>query len=488
MLRWDILDVDHHFIYRYIVWAADSQFELHGADKHLIDALVLPVELCLLVVDAVEYELEVGNVGEVRVEVREEADVEDVRAAGHTLLEDGLDLLEQAVLLDFLVVEEVLEQLLVVPLQKLTQRQPDTTLLLLKAVVLVQVFVKHDLVLEVGREENVLLLQLAHNLFAEERVAPGVLEQLGDEEVEDLVRIVEVLCFKYLLPGFAGHSVARQPVPLEPHRFHELAQHSLIMQVLHVFRVQRVLPLIGLDFAPNASIKTLLALLFVEVGTHVGQHFWEFVQQGDEVILQGDDELLKELGVDEPVDELEGFESHADGACVVAQLGVQPVEFPQQEGLDVQIFVQVVLLHVDFELPALSGVALLRVEEGGAAAVGQDFLEQFEFLEQEVRADEILEILFGAGGALDLLLVDLMAAFLDFQDFPQVHRLLLQLLLDLALDGPVVPGRQNVLVVQVRAPARPVPNLEVDFLLAQAHFQSHVVFLLYQLGIDLPEA
>ena len=73
------------------------------------------MELSLLVVQTVQDVLQVRYLRYVRVKVGKQTDIEQMSAIGIALLVNWLYFLQNTVLLDFLVIEKVLEKQLVVP-------------------------------------------------------------------------------------------------------------------------------------------------------------------------------------------------------------------------------------------------------------------------------------------------------------------------------------------------------------------------------------
>lgn len=134
-IQGDILDVYHDLVHRDAGRAAQAQFELHGTDQDLVDAEIGLMEFALLVVDAIQDEFKVGYFRQWRVEIGEEADVEQVAAIGIGLLVDRLDFFQQAVLLHFLMVEEVPKQVLIIQLQEGSEAHSSRVVGLLPRVV-----------------------------------------------------------------------------------------------------------------------------------------------------------------------------------------------------------------------------------------------------------------------------------------------------------------------------------------------------------------
>ena len=75
-----VFDVDEYLVDGDVVFAAETQFHLHGFDQHGVHGLVGFVELFLFVVDAVEEVLQVGYFGDGGAEVVAEAVVEALAA------------------------------------------------------------------------------------------------------------------------------------------------------------------------------------------------------------------------------------------------------------------------------------------------------------------------------------------------------------------------------------------------------------------------
>lgn len=115
-----------------------------------------------------------------------------------------------------------------------------------------------------------------------------------------------------------------------------------------------------------------------------------------------------------------------------------------------------------------------------------DFFVLFEFFQQKMRTNKILQILLATSSTLNLLSVDLMTALLDLQYLSEIHRLFFQFFLYLRLDNFVVSRGEDVLIVLKRRSIRSRPYLEIDLFFGESHLQSHVVLLFYYLWIALP--
>ena len=72
------------------------------------------MELSLLIVEAIENVLKVTDFWKGRKEVWEKTDIENVCSIRITLLVDGLDLLQKAIFLYFLVFKVVFKQVLII--------------------------------------------------------------------------------------------------------------------------------------------------------------------------------------------------------------------------------------------------------------------------------------------------------------------------------------------------------------------------------------
>ena len=72
------------------------------------------MEFSLLIVEAVENVLKVTDFWKGRIEVWEKTDIKNVCSIRATLLVDGLDLLQKAIFLYFLVVKVVFKQVLII--------------------------------------------------------------------------------------------------------------------------------------------------------------------------------------------------------------------------------------------------------------------------------------------------------------------------------------------------------------------------------------
>jgi hypothetical protein len=108
----NIFDVDHHFVQRDVVVAAQLKLHLHGAHQHHVNTLVLYVEFSLLVVQSVQNILQIADFGQVRPKVVQKSlmiEIDSVRCS----LVDTLSIFEKTTFLDFLVSEELFEELVV---------------------------------------------------------------------------------------------------------------------------------------------------------------------------------------------------------------------------------------------------------------------------------------------------------------------------------------------------------------------------------------
>lgn len=163
------------------------------------------MKLCFLVVDSIEDELEIWDFREVWVEVWEKADIEDMRTICIRLFIDGLDLLQQTILLYFLVIEEVLEEMLIVKLQEGSKVEFVGVVHFLVIVVDVETFIQESFVLEMHGEEFVLFLQEIDYLIVIWLVVLGVLVKLRNKVVESLLGIVDLIDLKYSYFGLVDH-------------------------------------------------------------------------------------------------------------------------------------------------------------------------------------------------------------------------------------------------------------------------------------------
>lgn len=133
-------------------------------------------------------------------------------------LVDLLGVLQQAALLDLLVPEELLEQLVVLQLQKTIKRCDLRMILLLTSEVVEQLLIKEDLPFEVCWQSCVLILHKVHNLLQVELVL-RVLEDLLYKEVKNAIGFVELLHLDYFLLGEGNKIVHGVLVAFEPDRF-----------------------------------------------------------------------------------------------------------------------------------------------------------------------------------------------------------------------------------------------------------------------------
>lgn len=100
----------------------------------------------------------------------------------------------------------------------------------------------------------------------------------------------------------------------------------------------------------------------------------------------------------------------------------------------------------------------------------------------------ILKVFFSWFDILYLLPIDIKAALLYPEDFPQYHGLLLEFLFNFSLDSLVVSGGQDILVVFESRLVRSVPYFEIDLFLGEPHLLRHVVFFLQNLWVGDGEA
>jgi hypothetical protein len=68
----DVLDVNHNFLERHVVLAAQLEFDLYGLDEHPINTFVLYMKLPLLVVEPIQDVLEVRYFRNIANEIVEE--------------------------------------------------------------------------------------------------------------------------------------------------------------------------------------------------------------------------------------------------------------------------------------------------------------------------------------------------------------------------------------------------------------------------------
>lgn len=175
-----------------------------------------------LVVDSVEDELQIRYLWSFWVEVGEKTDVKEVRAVDVALFVDGFYFPKQTILLDFFMLEEILEQHFIVPVQKLFKAESWGRLFFIE-VIDVEVFIEKSLSFEMGWEKLIFFLEEMHYLVVHWFVVFRVFVKLGNEEVENLIWIVELIYLNNLLLASVSESVGCQPIPFEPHRFHEVA-------------------------------------------------------------------------------------------------------------------------------------------------------------------------------------------------------------------------------------------------------------------------
>lgn len=204
---------------------------------------------------------------------------------------------EQAALFDLLVPEELLEQLMILQLQKAIKGGYLGMVLLLTGKIVEQFLIKEDLPLEMRRQSRVLILHKIHHLLQVELIL-RVLEYLLDEEVKNTVGLVELLDLDYFLLGEGDKIVHGVLVALEPDRLGELLNVVLVVDSADFLDVKVLRPLLGLYAGPETHVEG--HVLHRQLQTIIRQYLRDDLEEVDEPILSMDDQCLQQLRVHNP--------------------------------------------------------------------------------------------------------------------------------------------------------------------------------------------
>lgn len=128
-----------------------------------------------------------------------------MRAICIGLFIDGFDFFQKTVLFDFLVIEEVLEEMLIIQLQEGCKVELIWIVHFLVVVVNVQALIEESFVLEMQREKLILFLQKVNNLIVIGLIVLSMLIKLGNEVVESFLRVIGLIDLHYSFFGLVDH-------------------------------------------------------------------------------------------------------------------------------------------------------------------------------------------------------------------------------------------------------------------------------------------
>jgi hypothetical protein len=135
----DVLEINQHLVNGDVLGTAQLQLHLHRLHQHRVHALVGRVELLLLVVDPVQQVFQVRHFRHVGSEIVEQTQIEHLPPILRSFFVEGLNLFQNAVLFDFLILEQQFEDVIVLEgeeLRKGNARVLDSLTVLL--VILIQ--------------------------------------------------------------------------------------------------------------------------------------------------------------------------------------------------------------------------------------------------------------------------------------------------------------------------------------------------------------
>lgn len=130
-----------------------------------------------------------------------------MRAICIGLFIDGFDFFQKTVLFDFLVVEEVLEEMLIIQLQERSKVELIWVVHFFMVVINVQTLIEESLILEMHREKLILFLQKVDYLIVIRLIVLGMLVKLRNEVVESLLRVIDLIDLHYSFFGLVDHVV-----------------------------------------------------------------------------------------------------------------------------------------------------------------------------------------------------------------------------------------------------------------------------------------
>lgn len=130
-----------------------------------------------------------------------------MRAICIGLFIDGFDFFQKTVLFDFLVVEEVLEEMLIIQLQECSKVELIWVVHFFMVVINVQTLIEESLILEMHREKLILFLQKVDYLIVIRLIVLGMLVKLRNEVVESLLRVIDLIDLHYSFFGLVDHVV-----------------------------------------------------------------------------------------------------------------------------------------------------------------------------------------------------------------------------------------------------------------------------------------
>lgn len=128
-----------------------------------------------------------------------------MRAICIGLFIDGFDFFQKTVFFDFLVIEEVLEEMLIIQLQKGCKVELIWIVHFLVVVVNVQTLIEESFVLQMHREKLILFLQKVNNFIVIRLIVLSMLVKLRNEVVESFLRVIDLVDLHYSFLGLVDH-------------------------------------------------------------------------------------------------------------------------------------------------------------------------------------------------------------------------------------------------------------------------------------------
>lgn len=127
-------------------------------------------------------------------------------------------------------------------------------------------------------KQLIFFLQEIDNLIVECLIVLGQLIYLGNEKVENLFRIVDLIDVKDLLFSLVGHIMRSQPITFEPYWINELCKYFFIMDIFYLSWNQGIIPLLSIDISPNAIKKSRFMFSLVQISMKVWQNLRNLIE------------------------------------------------------------------------------------------------------------------------------------------------------------------------------------------------------------------
>lgn len=129
-----------------------------------------------------------------------------------------------------------------------------------------------------------------------------ILENIRDEQIKDLLRLVQTVTFKNLLFRLTRHVVLSQEITSEPKTFWNIPDHLPVVNRTNSLNMHVLLPLTYTYLLPHPLVQDRILSFSQDV--FIRQQFREVLEQFDERAFCCRHDVLKQLFINDPENEL----------------------------------------------------------------------------------------------------------------------------------------------------------------------------------------